>query len=43
MTSWLLLYKRLGLRYDHTRPTVRPLLTLAGVLINLRRLVQKEF
>ena len=35
--------KRLGLRYDRTQRTLRPLLTLAGVLINLRRLAQKEF
>jgi transposase len=41
--SWLLRFKRLGLRYDRTQHTLRPLLTLACVLINLRRLVQKEF
>jgi transposase len=41
--SWLLRFKRLGLRYDRTQRTLRPLLTLACVLINLRRLVQKEF
>jgi transposase len=40
--SWLLRFKRLGLRYDRTQRTLRPLLTLGGVLINLRRLVQKE-
>jgi transposase len=40
--SWLLRFKRLGLRYDRTERTLRPLLTLAGVLINLRRLVQAE-
>jgi hypothetical protein len=38
----LLRFKRLGLHYDRTQPTLRPLLTLAGVLINLRRLIQKE-
>ena len=41
--SWLLRFKRLGLRYDRTQPTLRPLLTLACVLINLRRLLQKKF
>jgi transposase len=41
--SWLLRFKRLGLRYDRTQPTLRPLLTLACVLINLRRLVQNQF
>ena len=41
--SWLLRFKRLGLRYDRTQRTLRPLLTLACTLINLRRLVQKEF
>jgi transposase len=41
--SWVLRFKRLGLRYDRTQRTLRPLLTLACVLINLRRLVQKEF
>ena len=41
--SWLLRFKRLGLRYDRTHATLRPLLTLACVLINLRRLVQTEF
>lgn len=41
--SWLPRFKRLGLRYDRTRRTLRPLLTLACVLINLRRLVQREF
>jgi transposase len=40
--SWLLRFKRLGLRYDRTQRTLRPLLTLASVLINLRRLVQGE-
>jgi hypothetical protein len=42
-SSWLLRFKRLGLRYDRTQRTLRPLLTLACVLINLRRLVQKGF
>jgi hypothetical protein len=41
--SWLLRFKRLGLPYDRTQRTLRPLLTLGCVLINLRRLVQKEF
>jgi transposase len=41
--SWLLRFKRLGLCYDRTQRTLRPLLTLGSVLINLRRLVQKEF
>lgn len=41
--SWLLRFKRLGLRYDRTEATLAPLLTLAMVLINLRRLVEKEF
>ena len=37
--SWLLRFKRLGLRYDHTETTLRPLLLLAVSIINLRRLV----
>ncbi|GLZ50352.1 hypothetical protein Acsp06_65370 [Actinomycetospora sp. NBRC 106375] len=37
--SWLLRFKRLGLRYDRTETTVRPLLLLAVSMINLRRLV----
>jgi transposase len=41
--SWLLRCKRLGLRYDRTHRILRPLLTLASVVINLRRLVQNEF
>jgi hypothetical protein len=41
-SSWLLRFKRLGLRYDRTRLALRPLLTLGCVLINLRRLVQQE-
>ncbi len=36
--SWLLRFKRLGIRYDRTEATVRPLLLLAVVMINLRRL-----
>jgi transposase len=39
--SLVLRFKRLGLRYDRTKRTTRPLLTLACVLINLRRLVRK--
>jgi hypothetical protein len=31
-----------GVRYDRTQLTLRPLLTLACVLINLRRLMQQE-
>jgi IS5 family transposase len=41
--SRLLRFKRLGLRYDRPERTLAPLLTLAMVLINLRRLVQTEF
>jgi len=41
--SWLLRFKRLGLRYDRTERTLAPLLTLGMVLINLRRLVEAEF
>jgi IS5 family transposase len=41
--SWLLRFKRLGLRYDRTERTLAPLLTLAMVLINLHRLVENEF
>jgi len=37
--SWLLRCKRLGLRYDRTEATLRPLLLLAVSIINLRRLV----
>jgi transposase len=37
--SWLLRFKRLGLRYDRTEATLRPLLLLAVSIINLRRLV----
>jgi transposase len=41
--SWLLRFKRLGLRYDCTECTLRPLLLLTMALINLRRLIQTEF
>lgn len=37
--SWVLRYKRLGLRYDRTQATLLPLL-LAVALINLGRLRQ---
>jgi hypothetical protein len=40
--SWLLRFKRLGLRYEGTQLTLRPLLTLGCVLITLRRLAQQE-
>ncbi len=36
--SWVLRFKRLGLRYDRTEATLLPLLLLAVTLINLRRL-----
>jgi transposase len=39
--SWLLRFKRLGLRYEGRQFILRPLLTLGCVLINLRRLVQQ--
>jgi len=38
--SRLLRFKRLGLRYDRTERTLRPLLTLAITLINFRRLAK---
>ncbi|VEI51795.1 Transposase DDE domain [Kocuria rosea] len=38
--SWVLRFKRLGLRYDRTETTLLPLLMLAVTLINLRRLRQ---
>jgi hypothetical protein len=38
--SWPLRFKRLGPRYDRTEATLRPLLTLASSIINLRRLIQ---
>ena len=41
--SWLLRFKRLGLRYDRTERTTLPLLTLAGIIINIRRLIKTEF
>jgi len=41
--SWLLRFKRLGLRYDRTERTTRPLLTPACAAINLRRLIETEF
>jgi len=41
-SSWLLRYKRLGLRYDRTERTLRPLLTLAATLINFRRLATTD-
>ena len=40
--SWLLRFKRLGLRYDRTERTLRPLLTLAATLINFRRLATTD-
>jgi transposase len=40
--SWLLRFKRLGLRYDRTERTTLPLLTLACTVINIRRLVKTE-
>ena len=36
--SWLLRFKRLGLRYDRTERTTLALLTLACTVINVRRL-----
>jgi transposase len=41
--SWLLRFKRLGLRYDRTERTTLPLLTLACAVINTRRLIKTEF
>ena len=38
--SWLLRFKRLGLRYDRTERTTLPLLTLACAVINVRRLIK---
>jgi transposase len=40
--SWLLRFKRLGLRYDRTERTTLPLLTLACTVINTRRLIKNE-
>ena len=41
--SWLLRFKRLGLRYDRTERTTLPLLTLACTVINTRRLIKIGF
>jgi transposase len=41
--SWLLRFKRLGLRYDRTERTTLPLLTLVCTVINIRRLIKSEF
>jgi transposase len=41
--SWLLRFKRLGLRYDRTERTTLPLLTLACAVINVRRLIKNGF
>lgn len=41
--SWLLRFKRLGLRYDRTESTTLPLLTLACAVSNVRRLIKSEF
>lgn len=41
--SWLLRFKRLGLRYDRTERTTLPLLILACTVINIRRLIKTEF
>ena len=38
--SWVLRFKRLGLRYDRTETTLLPLLLLAVTPINFRRLRQ---
>jgi len=38
--SWVLRFKRLGIRYDRTEATLLPLLLLAVTLINIRRLHQ---
>jgi transposase len=40
--SWLLRFKRLGLRYDRTERTTLALLTLACTVINVRRLIKIE-
>jgi transposase len=40
--SWVLRLRRLGLRYDRTERTTLPLLTLACVVINTRRLIKSE-
>jgi hypothetical protein len=41
-SSWLLRFKRLGLRYDRTERTTPALLTLACTVINVRRLIKIE-
>jgi transposase len=41
--SWLLRFKRLGLRYDRAERTTLPLLTLACTIINIRRLIKTGF
>jgi len=41
--SWLLRFKRLGLRYDRTERTTLPLLTVACTVINTRRLIKIGF
>ena len=41
-SSWLLRFKRLGLRYDRTERTTLALLTLACTVINVRRLIKTE-
>jgi len=40
--SWLLRFKRLGLRYDRTERTTLPLLVLACAVINVRRLIKER-
>ncbi len=40
--SWLLRFKRLGLRCDRTERTTLALLTLACTVINVRRLIKIE-
>ena len=40
--SWVLRFKRLGIRYDRTAVTMDALLLLACALINMRRLVLPE-
>ena len=38
--SWLLRFRRLGLRYDRTERTTLPLLALACAVINTRQLIR---
>lgn len=38
--SWVLRFKRLGIRYDRSEATLLPMLLLAVTLINLHRLRQ---